>query len=155
MSTNLTRQAIQAAGAVLCSVMPACYSQPRSTPSASAHGCHSKDFTLSHRAPAGIPPPMLSRHVAGAHAGGGSPDEKQSGLQSCALAPSPAVGRWQRGPAVRCGCCSHRRFRAGCGPTVTGIGPPARGQHCWWGFPPSKWEWLLCSLPLAQFSGTT
>lgn len=49
---------------------------------------------------------MLSRHVAGAHAGGGSPDEKQSGLQSCALAPSPAVGRWQRGPAVRCGCCS-------------------------------------------------
>lgn len=137
MSTKPTRQEIQAAGhswTVLCRAMPVCCSQPsnepRSTPSASAHGRHSKDFTPSWCAPEGIPPPVLSLHVPGAHAAGGSPAEKQSGLQGCALAPSPAVGRWQRGAAVGCGCCLHGRFRAGYGPTVTGIGCPVRGQHC-------------------------
>lgn len=98
MSTNLMWQEIQAADhsrTVLCHAVPACCSQPsnepRSMPSASAHGRHSKDFTPSQRAAARIPPPVLSFHVPGAHAGGGSPAEKQGGLQGCAPAPSPAM----------------------------------------------------------------
>lgn len=134
MSTNLTQQEIQAAGhsrTMLC-----CHASVLLPAKVHAKCICSQpgDFTPPHRAPAEIPPPVLS--LLGTHAGGGwSPDEKRSGLQGCALAPSPAVGRWQRGLAMAYGCCSHGRFRAGYGTMVTGIGPPAREQHCWSGFP--------------------
>lgn len=86
--------------------------------------------------PQGTPLPCCPSMCLGPMLQEGSPDEKQSGLQGCALAPSPAVRRWQRGATVGCGCCLHRRFRAGYGPMVAGIRSPARGQHCWWGFHP-------------------